>query len=624
MKKKDGQFSKVGFVGRYVLPLFMIFLIPAISLFFFRHVQTYFDERALAAIERGIQADQTATKEQRDTAIQNLRKVPVSTLLASSRPEIKGFQAGFTASARRDFFTFRWMIRLAKFCIVTGILAFVVAGASVLVSLRSQMAQYWSLLTGWHVLRLFATLQVAAQGLMGFALSYWLPVFYAERFSPKLVLLMGLMFVAATGIAIIAVFKRPDMTFPVEGRILDEAGSAALMQHLGGVAANLGIERPNQIIAGIDDNFFVTEHTVKVGDKTVDGKTLFVSLALLRNITRGEANAVLAHEMAHFSGSDTVYSKKISPLLSRYVEYMKALYAGGVSRPVFYFMFAFWSLYQLSIQRLSRQREFRADGIAAQQTSPVSLANALIKISTFSRYRAKVEEDTFKKDRVLESVDIPTRVAEGFPGFVRECIAGSDLGESTTTHPFDSHPTMRDRFAAVGLGEVAIDEKTLLAPVEDSWYGQIPGADKIEAELWQDYQDKFKEAHEISLAYRYLPAGEQETAIVLKHFPCVEFEDKKGNKLSINYKHVHHSKWAEPILFEEMGKCAASESFGTKYLTIHYTRDGKNADEKFSLSGYKESAEALMEHFKNYYTRHLASREFQKEREQEMAEAKQS
>lgn len=615
MKKGDAQFSGVGFVGRYILPLFLIFLIPVISLLFFRHVQSYFDAEALAAIEKQINADTTATPQQKERALKQFRQVPVSALLASSRPGLDELKAGFTVSARRDYFIFRWMIRLAKFCIATGILAFVVAGVSVLISLRSQMAQYLSLLTGWHVLRLIATLQVAAQGLMGFALSYWLPVFYAERFSPKLVLIMGLMFVAATAIVIVAVFKRPDMTFPVEGRILDDAGAAALLEHLGGVAASLGTEKPNQIIAGIDDNFFVTEHTVKVGDRTVDGKTLFVSLALLRNITRGEANAVLAHEMAHFSGSDTVYSKKISPLLSRYAEYLKALHAGGVSRPIFYFMFAFWNLYQLSIQRLSRQREFRADAVAARQTSPANLANALIKIATFSRYRAKVEEEIFKQEQVLEDVNIPAQVAQGFAGFVRQAVADSDLGESTTTHPFDSHPPMRDRFAAVGLADAALDEQTLLAPVEDSWYDQIPGADKIEAELWQQYQDQFKQAHEVALAYRYWPANEQEEAIVLKHFPGVEFVDKKGNRLAINYKHVHFSKWSAPIGFDDVVKCTASESLGTKYLTIQYAREGKKADEKFALSGFPEGAEAILEHFKQYYTRHLASREFQKERQ---------
>lgn len=627
MKQGEAQFSKIGFAGRYVLPLFMIFLIPAISLVFFTHVESSYDAKVLAAVERGIHENTNSTEAEKARVIEKMRATPISQVMASRRPETKPvrewFQSHLTASAARDYFMFRWIIRIAKFCIVTGILGLAIAAISVLVSLRSQVAQYWSLLTGWHVLRLFATVQVAAQGLMAFALSYWVPVFYAQLYSPKLVLLIGLMFVVATFVVIVAVFKRPDMTFPVEGRVLDEENAGPLMEHLAAVATNLGIEKPNQIIAGIDDNFFVTEHTVNVGERRVEGKTLFVSLALLRNITREEANAVLAHEMAHFSGSDTVYSKKISPLLSRYFEYMKALYAGGVSRPVFYFMFAFWSLYQLSIQRLSRQREFRADSIAAQQTSPLSLANALIKISAFSRYRAKVEMDTFNTEEVLEDVNIPAQVSEGFTGFVRECIAEPDLGESTTAHPFDSHPQMKERLAAVGLGEMAIDEKTLLAPVVDSWYGRIPGAEKIESELWQEYQNEFMKAHELSLAYRYMPANEQEAAIVLKHFPGVEFIDKKGNKLVINHMHAHFSKWeGGAIAFDEMTECTSKDGISSKYIAIAYTRDGNTYSDNLPLSGFNQSAEELMEHFKNYYARHLASREFKKEKEAEMAGVK--
>src|SRR5262249_11233445 len=150
------------------------------------------------------------------------------------------------------------------------------------------------------------------------------------------------------------------------------------------------------------------------GDKTYRGRTLFVSLSLLKQLQGSEADAVLAHEMAHFSGQDTLYSRKIGPLLNRYNHYLHALHEGGVTRPIYYFMLCFRALYQLSLSKQSRQREFRADRIAAETTSPRDVASALLRIVAYSKYRNDVEQDLFKQERVLETANVCERIEQGF------------------------------------------------------------------------------------------------------------------------------------------------------------------------------------------------------------------
>src|SRR5690606_26876528 len=103
-----------------------------------------------------------------------------------------------------------------------------------------------------------------------------------------------------------------------------------------------------------------------------------------------EADAVLLHELAHFSGEDTLYSQRISPLLMRFQNYLEGLYAGVVARPVFYFAVLFRALYEISLGKLSREREFRADRLAAERTSPQDMAHALLRITAYSQYRASV------------------------------------------------------------------------------------------------------------------------------------------------------------------------------------------------------------------------------------------
>src|SRR5690606_28099334 len=97
-------------------------------------------------------------------------------------------------------------------------------------------------------------------------------------------------------------------------------------RELKGICDQVGTELPDQVIVGIDDRFFVIETPVCVNGTWYAGRTLYVSLSMLKQLSGREADAVLAHEMAHFSGNDTLHSQKIAPLLSRYQLYLQLLY----------------------------------------------------------------------------------------------------------------------------------------------------------------------------------------------------------------------------------------------------------------------------------------------------------
>ena len=121
--------------------------------------------------------------------------------------------------------------------------------------------------------------------------------------------------VGAAGV-IKAIFTKPKSELAVEGLVLDQSQSPRLWNELSTICAKVGTDRPDQVVMGIDDNFFVTEEPITVGETTCRGRTFYVSMSLLKQMCGAEADAVLAHEMAHFSGNDTLYSKKISPLLA--------------------------------------------------------------------------------------------------------------------------------------------------------------------------------------------------------------------------------------------------------------------------------------------------------------------
>ena len=80
----------------------------------------------------------------------------------------------------------------------------------------------------------------------------------------------------------------------------------------------VGSAPPDNILVGMSANFYVTENSVSLVGQwrspVVAGRTLYVSAPLLRLMNRAETSAVLAHEFAHFTGRDTVYSTQIAPV----------------------------------------------------------------------------------------------------------------------------------------------------------------------------------------------------------------------------------------------------------------------------------------------------------------------
>ncbi|MBK6812318.1 MAG: hypothetical protein IPG81_26220 [Sandaracinaceae bacterium] len=81
-----------------------------------------------------------------------------------------------------------------------------------------------------------------------------------EKYFIKLILVVGALAAMAVWKVVQAIFRRVSRPGFVEGRRLDLEQSGGLRTHVNGLCHALGTEPPDQIVAGIDDNFFVTEH----------------------------------------------------------------------------------------------------------------------------------------------------------------------------------------------------------------------------------------------------------------------------------------------------------------------------------------------------------------------------
>jgi len=101
----------------------------------------------------------------------------------------------------------------------------------------------------------------------------------------------------------------------------------------------------------------------------------------------------------------------MTPARAGYGQYLGLLYAGGIlPRPIFHFMRLFWVLFNLSLSRMSRRREFRADAVSAEITSPTHAGRALVKVMAYASYRRRVEKALFARNEQQQEIGIAGRV----------------------------------------------------------------------------------------------------------------------------------------------------------------------------------------------------------------------
>ena len=300
-------------------------------------------------------------------------------------------------------------------------------------------------------------------------------------------------------------------------------------------------------------------------------------------------------------------------MLARFGQYMVALHNGVLSRPVFYFMLFYWSMFQISLGRTRRQRELRADAIAAEATSPQSVANALLKVAAYSSYRGRVETGLFERNRAHSELNIAQSVAVGFTQYAQGPRLAADLeSDDAFPHPFDSHPSLTVRLGNVGVQVPKEDVPEIVASTAArTWFSEIADAEPIEAALWRAYEERFRAAHEESLAYRYLPATPEERAHVERFFPALSLASKEGGVgLEVDCVQLRYAEWGGPVAWSSITKIEAKEAaFRGKIVTIRHTRNGETEKLQLPLRKLADKDDAVIGVINRYYGRSLAAKQ---------------
>ena len=601
------------FAATFVAPALLLSLFPAFGFWFAGHATRVYDDEVYDSVRGGIENDLSLTPEQRALQLEGWRHLSVA--CANGLADQPGVPTEL-AEGCGDYAQFR-MARLGSGAILgLGLLALLVIGGSAGMAYANPGMLYPAFLAGWLTLRPLSAIIVTLQGVLLVWLSFWTTALWFEVYYVKLIGAAAILALIAVAAVILAIFTKVGGPLALEGELLPEADAPELWSKVRDLCARVDTTPPDQIVLGIDTNFFVTQAELLVGPDAhrgagtpLSGRTLFVSLSLLKVLDEDEARAVLCHEMAHFRG-DTEVSNKLAPLLDRFGHYLRALREQFIAIPVYYLMLLYRASMELAIAKHSRTREFAADAYAAQIVSPAGIAHALVRIGAYARFRDRIERELFEQDAEHAEVQIGARLASGFVAYGSSPEIGDDLKLAFQPHPFDSHPPTDERLAAVGrvLGEAEKCALVASSPAR-TLFAAITRAEEREQALWARYEERFAEAHARDLAYRYLPATPEETELVLRFFPTQTFAHHDG-EIELDHRGLNAPEFGR-LEFEDI----THSEYRHKNEKPHQLRLTPSVGPERVIDLQKVGlAKSFLGTFEQYFVRHKVSREEAKRR----------
>lgn len=273
----------------------------------------------------------------------------------------------------------------------------------------------------------------------------------------------------------------------VDGDIVTAYDAPELWERVKGLAANAGTAPPRHIVAGVDRCIFATDSALRLADRTLQGRTLYVSLPLLRLFDTVQADAALLHELAHLQDD----AAAIAPQLTQFDRYLDSRGTGRASMLLFSLLHLYRALLGLALHKESREREFAADLVAARQTSPAVVAHALIKATGYGAYRSRVARAVAARPAAHSNMgSLPATIADGLRPFAYSASFMRHMA-APVAHPFDHHPPLGERLASVGAAVSEAEySAVLLSRGANAWLDAIPGAPHIEARLWRALEQR--------------------------------------------------------------------------------------------------------------------------------------
>ncbi len=609
---------KTDFIKTYVLPIFWIFSIPLSSYWFFGYALQERNVQINEIVFNSIQSNTAANGTEKVEFIDSFNSFDYAAICNETKAEYQLLKTSM-GEVCNDFEHYNTAIEISLYSILISITLIICLVGLFLLSFKSQAIQYLTFVVAWNISKLFCIVQVLIQGLLLMAIIYFGPLLIWNAYYPQILFFIAIPIAYSCFQMVAVLVKNIKTPHFISGRLLKQEDSPLLYEELNIICQKFGTEPPDNIVLGIEDNFFVTENELLLNEEDkLTGKTLYASLFHLKKLDKQEASAIFAHEMAHFSGEDTLFSKKTMPMLARCDSYLAILNENFVTLPAFHFLIFFRSIFEISFGKISRVREYRADAMAAEHVGAKALSNALVKFVFYSEYRANLEDTLLLKSEQIKSINFLTKIDEGVHDFAMNYCFDEGILDQEISHPFDSHPPISKRIAAVAHTlHVKNLREDVLTNEEDSWYHEINNAQVIETELMQDFEKYFLAVHEENLVYQFIPSNRKETDLVEKYFPPVNINSKNNKEMLVyNCKTFKYSKWDRELAYDEVELYQIKKPlFRKKRLSFRLKKNPDFPCESrrvsFPVKSFSISEEEVFETFLIYSARYTVAVAFQ-------------
>ncbi|ODT43564.1 MAG: hypothetical protein ABS70_07750, partial [Nitrospira sp. SCN 59-13] len=249
---------------------------------------------------------------------------------------------------------------------------------------------------------------------------------------------------------------------------------------------------------------------------------LILGLPLLLELSTEQARAVLAHELGHLSGNHSRFGAWIYRVRLSWCHILAAfnqMKHGSWQFPARFFDWyaPYFSAYSFA---LARANEYEADAVAASLTSSRGMASALVAVAALPAVDHERYWEPLSKRVGTEPVAPRTPVSDFARHLRNRALDTSGCQEllnkimAKATNHSDTHPSLRDRLAALGAqAELSLPSG---ASAADEWIGSMTGPilAEFDRQWLQDNEGTWTEqfAHREKMKLRLLELEQKDPA----------------------------------------------------------------------------------------------------------------
>jgi Zn-dependent protease with chaperone function len=281
----------------------------------------------------------------------------------------------------------------------------------------------------------------------------------------------------------------------VIGKTVSQSDAPDLWSRVQGIADRLGALHAENVVLGLDPNFFVTEADVVCLSGTCGGRTLYCSLPLMRILSLPEFDGVIGHELGHYKGLDTKFSQQFFPIYRGTANSIATLQeTGGEGSGIIALLPAiavfsyFLESFSVAESRISRARELAADKDGAVVSEVRTIASALIKVHAFSGFWAALQQAAAQSLQEGKAFANASKTYAEVAAAQAKPDVFEGIAETHLTHPTDSHPPLSVRLKSLGSSIDEAGSDALNIKPSPSAIDLLPEAEKLEEEISGAYQ----------------------------------------------------------------------------------------------------------------------------------------